>query len=175
MRKLLIVVDYQCDFVDGALGFPAAAMIDARIGDKIREARAVGGDVLFTLDTHGADYADTVEGRNLPVPHCIKGTAGHALYGSAAELAREGKTLEKPTFGSAELINILQRGAYSEVELCGVVTNICVISNAVIAKAALPEARIIIDASACASNDAALESKALDILENLHIEVTNRG
>ena len=171
MKKILIVVDFQNDFVKGSLGFEAAQKIEPRLVERIAEARAEGTEVLFTLDTHTEDYMNTVEGEFLPVPHCIKGTEGHKLTPALAAVAKEGECIEKPTFPSLELAEYLRKGAYDEVELTGVVTNICVISNAVMAKAALPNAKITVDSSACASNDPELESKSLDIIRNLHIIV----
>lgn len=86
--KALVVVDYQVDFVDGALGFPGAEKLEQIILDKIANCRSTGGQVIFTLDTHGENYLSTAEGRKLPVPHCIKGTPGHALYGRVAEAVK---------------------------------------------------------------------------------------
>ena len=129
--KALVVVDYQVDFVDGALGFPGAEKLEQIILDKIANCRSTGGQVIFTLDTHGEEYLSTAEGRKLPVPHCIKGTPGHALYGRVAEAVKpDDIVIEKPSFGSLELADLLRRLAPEEVELCGLVTDICVISNA---------------------------------------------
>lgn len=172
VKKCLIVVDYQVDFVTGSLGNPAAAALEAGIAARIRQARAQGEDVIFTLDTHEADYLSTREGRYLPVPHCIRETAGHGLYGAVAEECRPGDTvLCKDTFGSRTLFAYLQEKRYDAIELCGVVTNICVISNAVLAKAALPEADISVNAALCASNDAILHRKALDVMASLQIDI----
>ena len=171
MKKILIVVDFQNDFVTGSLGFEAAQNIESRILERIAEARAEGAEVLFTMDTHLEDYMDTVEGQFLPVPHCIRGTDGWRLTPALEAVAKEGECLEKPTFPSLELGEYLRKGEYDEVELIGVVTNICVISNAVMVKAALPNAKIVVDSSACASNDPALELKSYDIMRNLHIVV----
>ncbi|MBR5229792.1 MAG: cysteine hydrolase [Firmicutes bacterium] len=175
-KKLLIVVDYQKDFVDGALGNPAAAAIEENIVNKIREYRALGegGQVIFTMDTHGENYMQTQEGLNLPVAHCIEGSEGWTLYGKTADMKKEDDiAFFKRTFGSIELGDYLKDKGdrYESVELCGVVTNICVISNMVVTKAAMPEVPIIIDASCCASNDPVMESKAYDIMENLHAKV----
>lgn len=170
--KCLIVVDYQVDFVSGTLGNTAAASLDAGIVTRIRRARENGEDVIFTLDTHGADYLSTREGRYLPVPHCIRGTEGHGLYGAVAQERRaEDAVFCKETFGSKELFTHLQQKGYSAVELCGVVTNICVISNAVLAKTALPEADVAVNAALCASNDPALHQKALDVMASFQIDI----
>ena len=104
MKRLLIVVDYQKDFVDGALGFPGAEALDGPIAEKIAAYRAAGDDVAFTLDTHGPGYAGTQEGKKLPVPHCIKGEPGWRLYGRTAGLLQSGDPVfEKPAFPSLDL------------------------------------------------------------------------
>lgn len=176
MKKLLIVVDYQKDFVDGALGFVGADALDRPIADKIRQYHAEGQDVLFTLDTHGEHYLQTQEGKKLPIPHCLKGTEGHALYGETARARAEGDTvLEKPTFPSLELGNLLRDKAYEQIELVGLVSYICVISNAVVAKAVLPEAEIILDARCTAGPDPDLHAACLRVAEEgLQITVINR-
>lgn len=176
MKKLLIVVDFQNDFVSGSLGFKKAAALEKKIAAKIKEYRTRGDEVLFTLDTHGEDYLETEEGRNLPVKHCIAGTPGWQLYGSISDLRQNGdRCIEKGSFGSPELFRYLSDGEYGGIELVGVVSNICVISNAVIAKTALPEVPVAVDASCVASGDDALNEKALDVMESLQITVTRRG
>lgn len=175
MNRLLIVVDYQNDFVNGALGFPGAEALAGPIARRIAEYRANGDDVIFTFDTHGPDYRNTQEGRKLPVPHCIRDTEGWKLYGPVAEAAGDGdKHFCKPTFPSLELGKYLEQREYDRVELCGLVSNICVLSNAVIAKAALPEAEIVVDANLTASGDPVLHEKALDVLEGIQVTVLNR-
>lgn len=175
MNRLLIVVDYQKDFVDGALGFPGAEKLARPIAQRIQEYRTRGDDVIFTFDTHGPDYLDTQEGRRLPIPHCVRDTVGWKLYGPVAEAARDGdERFCKPTFPSLKLGQYLEQREYDQVELCGLVSNICVLSNAVIAKAALPEAEIIIDADLTASSDPVLHEKALDVLEGIQVTVLNR-
>ncbi len=175
MKNLLIVVDYQNDFVTGSLGFPKAADLEPHIANKIKEYKGRGDDVVFTLDTHTEDYAQTQEGRNLPVPHCLRGSEGWQLYGAVAALCDETTPLfEKGSFGSLALANHLAGQAYDRIELVGLVSNICVISNAVLAKAALPEARIVVDAACTASFDDRLNEETLDVLQGLQIEVTNR-
>lgn len=174
MKKLLIVVDYQNDFVDGSLGFEDAIKIENNIHNIISNFKNTNDDVIFTLDTHYSNYMETKEGEKLPVPHCIKGTDGHNIYGIINNDSKDYLKIEKITFGSIELANYLMEHQYDEITLVGVVTNICVLSNAVIVKTTLPNAKIIVDASCCASNDLSLEQKAYDILENLHIEIVNR-
>lgn len=175
-KKLLIVVDYQNDFVTGSLGFPGAENIEDSIAAKIKMYRgyAEQGQVIFTMDTHGKNYMQTQEGGNLPVPHCIKGEAGWDLYGKVADLKEEqDMVFPKPTFGSMELAEYLRDRSdeYESVELAGVVTNICVISNMVLAKAAMPEVPITVDAACVASNDPELGEKALALMENLHAKI----
>ena len=175
MNRLLIVVDYQVDFVDGTLGFPGAEALAGPIARRIQEYRENGDDVVFTFDTHDIDYLETQEGRKLPIAHCIRDTEGWDLYGAVAEAAREeDEFFCKPTFPSLELGQWLEECEYAQVELCGLVSHICVLSNAVIAKAALPEAEIVVDAALTASYDPVLHEKALDVLEGLQVTVLNR-
>lgn len=172
MKRCLIVVDYQNDFVTGTLGNAAAAALEEGIAARIRACRADGWDILFTLDTHEADYMSTREGKYLPVPHCIRETDGHALYGRVAdECHADDHIFCKETFGSKGLFAYLTQNGYDAVELCGVVTNICVISNAVLAKTALPEADVAVNAALCASNDPALHQKALDVMASFQIDI----
>ena len=176
MKKLLLVVDYQKDFVDGALGFPGAEKLDGPIAQKIAAYRAAGDDVAFTLDTHGEDYLNTQEGRKLPVVHCVHGTEGWGLYGETAKSVQVGDgMIQKPAFPSLELGNWLREKGYDQIELVGLVSYICVISNAIVAKAALPEAEIMVDAACTAGPDPQLHQKCLDLMEQgLQITVINR-
>ena len=185
MKRLLIVVDYQNDFVDGALGFEGAELLDERIARKIDEYREAGDNVCFTLDTHHKDYLETQEGRKLPVVHCIEGTHGHELYGEvAARIHDTDSVFMKPTFGSAALFERLAKRQavamelgtlpFESIELVGLVSNMCVLSNAVMARAACPDVPIIVDAACTAAPDAAMNEKALDIMEGLQIRVDNR-
>ena len=175
MKKALIVVDYQNDFVNGALGFEGAEKYEAVICEKIREYREAGADVIFTLDIHHEDYPETEEGKNLPVIHCIEGTEGAELYGRVKEMCRpEDTVFAKPAFGSLELGMYLHGKDYELIELCGLVSNICVLFNVVIAKAALPNAHIVVDAKATGSMSAETDEKTFDILEGVHVEVINR-
>lgn len=167
--KLLIVVDFQNDFVSGALGFSGAAELENGICAKIKEYE--GEDVIYTLDTHTEDYLLTQEGKNLPVVHCVKGTDGHELFGKVKQALDGKKFFEKNTFGSGELYEYLKGKAYKSIELCGLVSNICVISNAVIAKTACPEAEITVNPSLTASFDAEMNNKALDVMRGLQIKV----
>ena len=175
MKKALIVVDYQKDFVTGSLGFSKAETLDRAIAAKIREYRSSDGDVLVTFDTHEKNYLETQEGRNLPVVHCVRGTDGWNLFGeTAGQIEKTDRRFEKNTFGSLALAEYLKEQGYEQVELVGVVSNICVISNAVLAKAALPESQIVVDAACTASGDEKMNEKALDVMEGLQIRVVNR-
>ena len=185
MKRLLIVVDYQNDFVDGALGFEGAELLEEPICRKIAEYREAGDTVCFTFDTHHQDYLETQEGKKLPVPHCIDGSEGHKLYGKVAdELLESDRVFYKPTFGSTELFarltklqeiaNRLDTQPFESIELVGLVSNMCVLSNAVIARTACPGTTIIVDAACTAAPDSETNEKALDILEGLQIEVINR-
>ena len=152
MKKFLIVVDMQKDFVDGALGTPEAIAI---VPNVVRKIQDFDGELIATFDTHHENYMDTAEGKKLPVPHCIQGTPGWALDSSvAAALERKGFTaVEKPTFGSTALPGVLREKAGEEdfsIELVGLCTDICVVSNALLLKASFPENRISVDASCCA-------------------------
>ena len=178
--KLLIVVDFQNDFVDGSLGFPDAPKLDAIIEEKITTFEKEGGQVVYTFDTHQENYMDTQEGKKLPIPHCIKGTKGWELYGETGKhFTKDSIGFEKPSFPSALLMNWLlsqrEKGiVYTYIELCGLVSNICVLSNGIMAKAACPEAEIAVDARAVAGPDPVLHEKGLDIMEGLQISVLNR-
>lgn len=173
MKKLLIVVDYQKDFVDGTLGFPGAELLDNLIYQKIFAHKFSGNDVIYTFDTHQVDYLSTEEGRNLPVEHCIKQTPGHELYGKVGSLFDPTLDIyfEKPTFPSLELANYLRNHPYDEVEVCGLVSNICVLSNVIMVKAALPNAHIIVDHQLTASFDEKLNQETFDVLKGIHVEV----
>ena len=148
MKKLLIVVDMQNDFITGALGSPQAQAILPNVIAKIEHYKQNGGKVIFTRDTHYDNYLSTQEGKYLPVAHCIKGTQGHMI---ADKLDTTGcELLDKPTFGSLELAKRAAEGDYDEIELCGLCTDICVVSNAIILKAQLPETKITVDPLCCA-------------------------
>lgn len=172
MKKCLIVVDYQNDFVTGSLGFQEAEMIDSGIAEKINAYHKAGNDVIFTFDTHGENYAESREGKYLPIKHCVPGTNGHMLYGKTAK-AREPFDLcfEKSTFGSDKLYEHLKKTRYSSIEFVGVVTNICVISNAVLARTASPETDVTVDARLVVSNDKKLGTAAIDVMRGLQIDI----
>lgn len=170
--KLLVVVDYQNDFVNGSLGFEGAELLDRKIAHKIRDYHNEGSEVVFTMDTHQPDYLLTQEGKKLPVEHCIEDTQGHRLYGfTAKERTDKDKVFYKDTFGSLELADYLKFRDYESVELVGLVSNMCVLSNAVMVKSALPETEVIVNTDYTASADAELQDKAFDVMDGLQITV----
>lgn len=181
MKKLLVVIDYQNDFVDGTLGFEKAKTLEWPIYDKVTKYLQEGDKVIFTYDTHYEEYLKTREGKNLPVLHCIKDTNGHKLYGKIKDFSRSENTMhyEKKGFGISpeDMLKIANEiGAdIKEIEIVGVVTNICVISNVVLFQSQYRNADIIVDASLCASFDDKLHEKVLDVMEGLQVEVINRG
>ena len=160
MAEVLVVVDMQNDFVTGALGTPEALEIVPRVAARIADGVRRGEQILFTRDTHGADYAATQEGRRLPVPHCIRDTEGWEIIPQLRPGTAGRTVLDKPTFGSRLLGEHLlaldkelrRRGqpGVERVTLIGVCTDICVLSNALLIKAFLPEAEIVVEASCCA-------------------------
>lgn len=162
MRKVLIVVDMQNDFIDGALGTEEARAI---VGNVVRK---IGGyeakDIYATRDTHQQNYLDTAEGRHLPVVHCIEGTPGWEIRAEVAEALEGATIINKPAFGSIVLADLLQEEndrETLEIELVGLCTDICVVSNALLLKAAMPETEISVDPLCCAgvtpeSHEAAL-------------------
>ena len=167
MNRYLFVIDYQNDFVDGALGFPGAELLDEKIAAKVR---AYGKDhVLFTRDTHFENYLATREGKNLPVEHCIKGSHGWQVYGETAKALEEvgAKAIDKLVFGmdvSDPAVAAVLPEAADEIELVGLVSNICVVSNAVVLQSKYPEATMIVDAACTDSFDKGLHEKVLDVL-----------
>ena len=177
MNRYLFVIDYQNDFVDGALGFPGAEKLDEKIAAKIRSYGK--GKVLFTRDTHFENYLDTREGKNLPVVHCIKGSEGWQVYGETAKALEEVEApgIDKLVFGmdvtDPATAAVLPECA-DEIELVGLVSNICVVSNAVVLQSKYPEATIIVDAACTDSFDKSLNEKVLDVLAGFQVKVINR-
>ncbi len=169
--NVLIVVDMQNDFITGALGSKEAVEILPAVVEKIKNFE---GMVLATRDTHSENYLSTAEGKKLPVPHCIKGSAGWQLVRDIERLLVT-PPIDKPTFGSAELGQMLSSynkiKPISEVMLIGVCTDICVISNALLIKAFLPEATVKVDASCCAGTTPQAHERALQAMKNCQIEI----
>lgn len=170
MKKLLIVIDLQNDFIDGSLGTPEAEAIVEAVKDKIRSYP--DGDIFATMDTHGPDYLTTQEGRNLPVEHCIRGTEGWQIRPDIAELLTEATIFEKPTFGSIHMAEDVKKiEDLEEIELVGLCTDICVVSNALLLKANLPEVKICVDTNCCAGVTPEKHMAALETMRSCQIEV----
>ena len=172
MKRLLVVVDYQNDFVDGALGFSGADLIENNIVKLIEEFKNNNEEIVFTLDTHEEDYLNTNEGINLPAKHCLKNTKGWEVRDALKPYINNSKVFEKYTFGSSELGLYIKENNYDEIILCGLVSDICVATNALIAKSfANPYARIKIVRNATSSFDLEMQEKTFDVLKHLHIEI----
>ena len=173
MKKILVVVDMQKDFVDGALGSKEAVAIVPNVVNKIKDFE---GDIFVTYDTHFENYMDTNEGKNLPVPHCIKGTDGWELNEEVAKalVNRKYTPVEKITFGSVDLPGLVGKAAGDEaftVEFVGLCTDICVVSNALLLKANFPEMNILVDAACCAGVTVESHEAALTTMKMCQIEV----
>lgn len=174
--RYLIVVDMQNDFIDGSLGTKEAQGIVERVAAK---ARTFDGKVVFTLDTHGAGYLNTQEGALLPVEHCIKGTDGWQLAPALEQVReeRDARCFEKGAFGSLELATFLAQAhtanPIESIELVGLCTDICVVSNALIVKAQLPEVPVLVDASCCAGVTPEAHAAALATMKSCQVIVEN--
>lgn len=171
--KLLIVVDMQNDFIDGSLGTPEAVAIVPYVKEVIEN---FDGEVIYTRDTHSENYMETQEGKKLPVLHCVKGTPGWEIS-KELPVKEDAVILDKVTFGSSELGDFLKKldsaEKIEEVELIGLCTDICVISNAMIVKAYLPEAEITVDAKACAGVSVETHKNALNAMKVCQMTVIN--
>lgn len=180
MEKVLVVIDYQNDFVNGSLGFKRAEELENGIYEKVISYLKDGHKVIFTYDTHSENYLETREGKNLPILHCRMNTEGHMLYGKVNEFVNGENTihLNKYSFGISpqEIIRLSEKlgDNIEQIEFVGVVTNICVISNIVMFQSKYINSEIIVDASLCASFDKKLHEKALDVMEGLQVKVINR-
>lgn len=174
-KQFLIVVDMQKDFVDGALGTAEARAIVPAVAEHIRACRDQGAVVIATLDTHGPDYLATAEGKKLPVPHCIKGTDGWALNPEVEAALERCERIEKPSFGSLRLPDrVAELADGSEelsIELIGLCTDICVVSNALLLKARFPEADISVKRSCCAGVTPQLHEAALKTMASCQIDL----
>ena len=166
MNKILIVVDMQNDFVSGSLGTAEARDIITKVRAKLD---SFDGDVIFTRDTHNEDYLKTNEGKHLPVEHCIKGSRGWEIIDELKPYVK--KTIDKPTFGSTELVEYLKTKNYDSFELCGLCTDICVVSNALLIKANFYEAEVSVDSTCCAGVTVNSHNSALETMKMCQIEV----
>ena len=174
--KVLVVIDMQKDFIDGTLGTEEAVEIIPRAVEKIKR---FDGRVLATRDTHEENYLETQEGRNLPVRHCIRGTKGWEICPERKGLLKENPS-DKAAFGSMELGKVLkeyheQEEPIESITLIGLCTDICVISNAMIVKASLPEVPVIVDAACCAGVTPASHRQALEAMKVCQILVVNES
>lgn len=167
--NLLVVVDYQVDFVNGSLGFLAAKNLEEKLVNLIATKEKEGYEVVFTKDEHGKDYLDSEEGKNLPIPHCIKGSGGEEFFGKIKEIASTHKVFIKHTFGSLDLANYIASKNYNNIELCGIDTSICVFSNAILAKASSPNSRVSLISSCCGSGDENASKIAYEALKRVQI------
>ncbi|EAL53233.1 cysteine hydrolase family protein [Campylobacter upsaliensis] len=163
MKKALVLVDYQNDFIDGSLGFEKALGLKDEILKLLGEFE---GDLLITFDTHKEDYLKTREGQNLPIEHCIKGTKGWEMPNEFTPfLSKAKKVFHKDTFGSLELANFLAKSPYEEIHFCGLVSHICVFFNLILAFCAKPNATLILHKNATTSFDEGLENHAFELLK----------
>ena len=169
MEKILIVVDMQVDFVSGSLGTKEAQAIVANVVEKVR---AHNGPVIFTRDTHKREYLATQEGRNLPVEHCIRDTEGWQIVPELRDMAHD--IVDKGTFGSVELARRLnaREGEIEEIELVGLCTDICVVSNALLLKAHMPEVKISVDSRCCAGVTPEKHAAALETMRSCQIAIS---
>ncbi len=173
MDKILVVVDMQKDFVTGALGSAEAQQI---VPDVVKKVKDFDGTVVFTRDTHQENYLETQEGKNLPVTHCIEGSDGWQIIPELTELAEGKKVFDKPTFGSTELAEYIKaeadkRNGQLEVELIGVCTDICVVSNALLIKAYNREIPVSVDSKCCAGVSPAAHDAALSTMKSCQVKV----
>ena len=172
MRKILLVIDMQNDFIDGALGTKEAEGIVDRVAEEI--GKYPKADVFATRDTHGSDYLDTQEGKHLPVPHCIQDTPGWELHSKIAAALGDDQVLDKPSFGSVELARLMARLALEEeleITLVGLCTDICVVSNALLLKAFLPETPVSVIADCCAGVTPESHAAALKTMEMCQVKI----
>ena len=171
MKKVLVVIDMQNDFITGPLGSKGAQEIVPAVKKKIEEFE---GDIIVTLDTHNQDYLETMEGKNLPVPHCIVDTEGWGLESSIKDALTEknNNVICKSFFASTKLIEVLKMKKPTNIELCGLVSSICVISNALLIKAHLPSVEIIVDRNCTTGVTEEDHKAALKVMEMCHIKLT---
>lgn len=167
--KVLVVVDMQNDFISGSLGTKEALLIVDNVIEKIKQYEKNNNIILFTKDTHSSDYLTTIEGIKLPVIHCVKNTFGWEIPN---EILRDHKLIfEKETFGSTTLVDYLKTLEFDEVELIGICTDICVISNAMLIKANFPNKKIVVDSKCCSGVSVESHNEALNVMKMCHIEV----
>ena len=177
MKKILIVVDMQNDFISGSLGTKEAVSIVPCVRERLEQARLSGETIIFTRDTHNEDYMNTQEGKKLPVPHCINGTHGHEIEESLKPYAADAIVIDKPTFGSYSLVDMLRSMVDQDtvIELLGLCTDICVASNALLIKNAFPEIRVQVNADCCAGVTVESHEAAITTMSSCQVEILNRA
>lgn len=168
MKKLLVVIDMQNDFVGGALGTKEAVAILPNVVERVKKAREKGEEIVFTRDTHSENYFSTQEGKNLPVLHCVKNTDGWEIVDG---LYNGELVFDKPTFGSVELAEYVKANGFEEVELIGVCTDICVVSNAMLIKAFCPEIKVIVKEDCCAGVTKESHQAAIQTMRSCQVAI----
>lgn len=167
--KAIVVVDYQNDYVVGPMSTRFTQLIEGNICKRIEETLADRGDLYFVIDAFSEDYLYTEEGKRIPINHCIMGTPGAELYGRMNDYLKKGHLIRKQTHGCAEILGKLK--IYDVIEVCGVETNTDVLANAIIARTANPNAKVIVRQNCVASRDSLLAEEAVDIMKSLGIDV----
>ncbi|OON95198.1 MAG: hypothetical protein ATN36_08880 [Epulopiscium sp. Nele67-Bin005] len=186
MKKILVVVDMQNDFIDQVLGSPEAKNIVPNVIQRVKEYISHGNAVFFTQDTHPDDYLESQEGKNLPVQHAIKGSSGWQLCSEIKELiplveaqSDHPVIIEKPGFGSLELIDEIKKVIIDEkdtqIEIIGLCTDICVMVNVMVLKTGFPETKLVVDANCCAGTSSEYHTSALQIMNVCQVEIKNFG
>lgn len=170
MKKTLLVIDMQNDFIDQALGTSEAQEIVDNVIDTIKDRKDRGYEIIATQDTHQENYLETLEGKNLPVEHCIQGTTGWEFAPGIKELLVDEIVFEKPTFGSEKLIDYLKENPSEEIELLGLCTDICVLSNAILLRAAFPNTPVKVIENCTAGVTPELKESALNVMQSCQIE-----
>ena len=166
MNDLILIIDMQNDFIDGSLGTKEAEAIVPRVQKKLLTTDSV---IMFTQDTHGQDYMDSQEGKNLPIKHCIKPEKGWEICDALKPYVKESNVFEKPTFGCTKLIQVVE--PYESITLVGLCTDICIISNALLLKAFYPEKMIIVDSKCCAGVTPESHENALKAMRSCQIKI----
>lgn len=170
-KRLLIIVDFQNDFVDGSYSFKEAVSIEPHLLKLISEFEDSKDDIVFTRDVHQNDYLLTEEGKHKPFPHCIEGSFGAEIYGEVGKISKKYRVFDKDTYGSRQLYNYLKDHHYDEVTLVGLISSICVLANAVVVKTILPDAHVIVDSLGVTDPDKEIEMKTFDVLRGLDVEI----
>ncbi len=176
-KKMLVIVDFQNDFVDGSLGFSDAVVLDQLIEETLKNYLEENQHIVVTRDTHFDDYLDTREGKNLPITHCIHKTHGWELYGKTGQLVEENKEkvyfVDKEAFGvdPENMLKIKNKFDVDEIEMVGLVSNICVLSNVCCFQAAFPHATITVHSNKCDSADKEIHKKTIDVLKGIQVNV----